>query len=174
MLSADEVARYFTAQAAARGDTLDERTLQALLYTAQGFSLLMLKKPLFDDPITVSDAGPVIALSTAGRECDLDQYDLRTREFLDSGYERHGPGAAHCGELYGWEPLAEHARRNGGIVDLEQMPALFRADALRHMPKPKPIDREALLKAVHADEELWEKVKQGLEDSRAGRVFRWE
>ncbi len=50
----------------------------------------------------------------------------------------------------------------------------FRTGLARSVPKPKPIDREALLKAVHADEELWEKVRQGLEDSRAGRVYRWE
>ena len=174
MPSANEIAQYFTAHAASRGDTLDERTLQALLYTAQGFSLLMFKQPLFDDPIRVSAIGPLTALSGIGGEGAQEPDDSETREFLSGIYERHGPGAAHVGELYGWEALAESARLNGGRLDLEQMRVPFRTGLARSVPKPKPIDREALLKAVHADEELWEKVRQGLEDSRAGRVYRWE
>ncbi len=92
MPSANEIAQYFTAHAASRGDSLDERTLQALLYTAQGFSLLMFKQPLFDDPINVSDAGPVIALSDIGGEGAQEPDDSETREFLSGIYERHGPG----------------------------------------------------------------------------------
>lgn len=61
MASAFDVAKYFlTLSRPDEGDLISNLKLQKLLYYAQGFSLVVLGRNLFDDDIVAWDHGPVV------------------------------------------------------------------------------------------------------------------
>ncbi|MGJ0580403.1 Panacea domain-containing protein [Xenorhabdus bovienii] len=56
-----DVANYFLACSNEEsGDTISNLKLQKLVYYAQGFSLVLLEKPLFEEPIEAWMHGPVV------------------------------------------------------------------------------------------------------------------
>jgi uncharacterized phage-associated protein len=61
MLSCYDVAQYFLAKAGEdAGDLISNLKLQKLVYYAQGFALVLLKKPLFPQCIEAWIHGPVV------------------------------------------------------------------------------------------------------------------
>lgn len=61
-MQALEVAKYFLflARRANAGDTFSNLKIQKMLYYAQGYSLTLLHKPLFNERIEAWDNGPVV------------------------------------------------------------------------------------------------------------------
>ena len=62
MAKAIEIAKYFVSLSDEdAGDTVSNLKVQKLLYYAQGFALVILGKPLFDEDIEAWNHGPVVA-----------------------------------------------------------------------------------------------------------------
>jgi uncharacterized phage-associated protein len=59
-IRADAIANYFLDRAAKEGRTLDQMQVQKLVYFAQGWTLGILDRPLFDEDIEAWRWGPVI------------------------------------------------------------------------------------------------------------------
>jgi uncharacterized phage-associated protein len=108
MLTAQQVADYFlTLVDEEAGDSLSNLKLQKLVYYAQGFSLALTGKPLFDETIEAWQHGPVVpslyrSLRRHGSEpvpvpvngiCRED-YPEDVRELLDEVYSVYGQFSA--------------------------------------------------------------------------------
>ena len=108
MLKAVDVARYFLCQVNSddAGDLISNLKLQKLLYYAQGFSLALLGKPLFSEPIEAWTHGPVVPsvyqvykdYSASAIPCpidlDFDSFDPEVLELLDEVYAVYGQFSA--------------------------------------------------------------------------------
>lgn len=60
MLTCYDVANYFLTKGEEAGDPISNLKLQKLAYYAQGFSLALLQKPLFEEKIEAWMHGPVV------------------------------------------------------------------------------------------------------------------
>lgn len=107
MHTAAQVAGYFLSLTDEdAGDTISNLKLQKLLYYAQGFSLALENRPLFDEPLVAWTHGPVVvevyhAYKGHGsgaiplpRGLDLRSFDKTTRELLNEVYHVYGQYAA--------------------------------------------------------------------------------
>jgi len=106
-LNSIDVANYFVNKIDdTAGDLISNLKLQKLVYYAQGFSLAIFGKPLFDDVIEAWLYGPVVpnlyqkykkykyeALPIP-KDVDFDKYDEQTRELLDEVYTVYGQYSA--------------------------------------------------------------------------------
>jgi uncharacterized phage-associated protein len=141
MLTANDIARYFLALCDVdEGDLMTHLKLQKLVYYAQGFSLAINDKPLFDDPIEAWAHGPVIPnlyriyadyrsdpIPTPN-DLDLSMYDIETRKLLDEVYAVYGQyTASRLRNMTHTEPPWRLARERGDseIISLESMKAFF-------------------------------------------------
>ncbi|WFQ81371.1 DUF4065 domain-containing protein [Xenorhabdus sp. SF857] len=102
-----DVADYFLACCNEEsGDTISNLKLQKLVYYAQGFSLALLEKPLFEEQIEAWMHGPVVpaiyrkykkhgnqALPIPAR-LDLNKFSNDERELLDEVYSVFGQFSA--------------------------------------------------------------------------------
>lgn len=141
MLSADDVARYFLAtQPEDAGERITNLKLQKLCYYAQGFSLAMLERPLFREPIHAWAHGPVVQdlyhrykeygdnPIPAPGEMDFSRYSDEERELMDDVAEVYG-------QFSGWklrtmthsEPpwLEARKRYEGAVIKTEAMSDYF-------------------------------------------------
>ncbi|MQU07685.1 Panacea domain-containing protein [Pseudomonas helleri] len=107
MHSCFDVAKYFLAQSSEdAGDLISNLKLQKLVYYAQGFSLALSGRPLFDEHIEAWLHGPVIpALYHHYKDFgsghiphpvafDLGIFTAQERELLDEAYEFYGQYSA--------------------------------------------------------------------------------
>ncbi|WKM72881.1 DUF4065 domain-containing protein [Klebsiella oxytoca] len=107
MLTCFDVADYFLSRCDEEsGDTISNLKLQKLVYYAQGFSLVLLEKPLFGEKIEAWMHGPVVpdlyrhfrqygncALPTP-EQLDLSKYTEEEIELLDEVYKVYGQFSA--------------------------------------------------------------------------------
>jgi uncharacterized phage-associated protein len=107
MHSCFDVAKYFLAQSSEdAGDLISNLKLQKLVYYAQGFSLALNRRPLFNEQIEAWLHGPVVpdlyhvykAFGSGHiphpEEFDLDTFTAEERELLDEVYEFYGQYSA--------------------------------------------------------------------------------
>lgn len=107
MLTCFDVADYFLAHCDEEsGDLITNLKLQKLAYYAQGFSLALLGKPLFNEKVEAWMHGPVVpelyhvfkAHGNNGlpipEEIDLTKYSEDERELLDEVYKVYGQFSA--------------------------------------------------------------------------------
>lgn len=103
MITAKDVSGYFISLVDSdNGDFLTNLKIQKLLYYAQGFSLALIRAPLFDEPIIAWNLGPVVVevyeeYKQFGSDgvplpdnFDVDKFDDDTKELLDEVYEVYG------------------------------------------------------------------------------------
>ena len=105
MAKAIDIAKYFVSLSDSEaGDTISNLKVQKLLYYAQGFSLVILDKPLFDEEILAWNHGPVVAsvyhelkrfgsseISFEDCSVELDEAD---KQLLNDVYEVYGQFSA--------------------------------------------------------------------------------
>lgn len=105
MAKAIDIAKYFVSLSDSEaGDTISNLKVQKLLYYAQGFSLVILGKPLFDEDILAWNHGPVVAsvyhelkhfgsseISFQDCSVELDEAD---KQLLNDVYEVYGQFSA--------------------------------------------------------------------------------
>lgn len=60
MYSIHDIAKFFLSRAEAEEDILINMRLQKLIYYAQGFTLAVFNRPLFDEPILTWAQGPAV------------------------------------------------------------------------------------------------------------------
>lgn len=108
MLTAQQIADYFlTLVDEEAGDALSNLKLQKLVYYAQGFSLAITGKPLFNETIEAWQHGPVVpslyrSLKKHGSEpvpspengIDRGNYPAEVTELLDEVYSVYGQFSA--------------------------------------------------------------------------------
>lgn len=108
MLTAQRVAEYFLSLVDEEaGDALSNLKLQKLVYYAQGFSLALTGKPLFNETIEAWQHGPVVpslyrSLKKHGSEpipspengINLENYPVDVTELLDEVYSVYGQFSA--------------------------------------------------------------------------------
>ncbi|MEQ5055969.1 type II toxin-antitoxin system antitoxin SocA domain-containing protein [Klebsiella michiganensis] len=107
MLTCFDVAGYFLSQCDEdSGDTISNLKLQKLVYYAQGFSLVLLDKPLFPEKIEAWMHGPVVPdlyrryrehgnnALPAPEQLDLSKYSEDEIELLDEVYRVYGQFSA--------------------------------------------------------------------------------
>lgn len=107
MLSCFDVAEYFLSLADEdAGDQISNSKLQKLVYYAQGFSLVLLGRSLFEERIEAWEHGPVVPDLyrkyrhhgsdgiTTQSEIDYDKFSEEERELLDEVYECFGQFSA--------------------------------------------------------------------------------
>ncbi|MGS0941071.1 Panacea domain-containing protein [Pseudomonas luteola] len=107
MPSCFDVAKYFLTKSNEEiGDVISNLKLQKLVYYAQGFSLALLREPLFDEPIEAWQHGPVVPQlyrayrdhGASGIPCpqDFDQSSLTPEQtrLLDEIYDVYGQYSA--------------------------------------------------------------------------------
>lgn len=107
MLTCFDVADYFLAHCGEEsGDLISNLKIQKLSYYAQGFSLALLDKPLFDEKIEAWMHGPVIPVLyqaynkygsdalPAPRDLDMSKYSADETELLDEVYKVYGQFSA--------------------------------------------------------------------------------
>lgn len=140
MLSCDDIAQYFLAQSdETAGDLLSNLKLQKLVYYAQGFSLALLGKPLFPEPIEAWTHGPVVpALYHEYKKygagaipsptvLDVTKYDMETRELLDEVYATYGQFSAwKLRNMTHVEPPWCEAAPFNGIITHEALQTYFK------------------------------------------------
>ena len=178
MLSATQVAQHFSGLAAERGRELSRSDFDWLLYHAQGYALVINRQLLFSETIEASADGPVVpalhdlaAYPTAAESAEIG---WATEKMLWAVYERHGPDAAEPRSLEGCDAVWRQAAGNGGAVDLEQMRTVFRSALIKPLSQRRRPTREEILHVFDTDPVVRAAIQAGLEDSRAGRVYRWE
>lgn len=102
------IGRYFLSLADEdAGDAMTNMKLQKLLYYAQGFSLAILDRPMFQEPIEAWTHGPVVPdvyhtfkaygsgpIPNPAGNFDPMSIDEGTRELLDEVYEVYGQYSA--------------------------------------------------------------------------------
>ncbi|MBF0035773.1 SocA family protein [Citrobacter freundii] len=106
MLTCFDVADYFLSKGEENGDLISNLKLQKLAYYAQGFSLVLLGKTLFDEPIEAWMHGPVVpdlyhkykeygnqGLPVPGR-VDFERFSDDERDLLDEVFNVYGQFSA--------------------------------------------------------------------------------
>lgn len=101
------VAEYFLSlQDGDAGNAISNMKLQKLLYYAQGFAMVILEKPLFDDDFEAWEYGPVLRpiydeYKTYGGDAlpkpndfSFEHYSKAEKEFLDEIYNVYGQYSA--------------------------------------------------------------------------------
>lgn len=106
MYKAIDIAHYLIARANAEGRTISNLKLQKLLYYTQGFFLVLMDKPLFQENIVKWSHGPVVAemyhafksFKSNPIKFDIDIDDLaideEDAELIDEVYEVYGKHSA--------------------------------------------------------------------------------
>ncbi|AIL31966.1 hypothetical protein IX83_00270 [Basilea psittacipulmonis DSM 24701] len=109
MLTCYDVAKYFLSLCNddESGDLISNLKIQKLVYYAQGFSLAIHNKPLFQEKIQAWMHGPVVpdlynkykkyengALPTTDLNIDFDKFSVEEKKLLDDVYDVYGQFSA--------------------------------------------------------------------------------
>jgi uncharacterized phage-associated protein len=128
-MKAKEVAEYFISLVDEdSGDSLSNLKIQKLLYYAQGFSLAILRCPLFDEKILAWNFGPVVeavyedykqfgsAAVPLSSDFNPDRFDPNVSELLNEVYGVYGQfSAAALVEMTHSEPPWKKTKRNNEV-----------------------------------------------------------
>lgn len=106
-LTCYDVANYFLSKIDEEaGDAISNLKLQKLVYYAQGFSLALLHRPLFNDTIVAWQHGPVVVDLyrkykgygsngiPAPKDVDFDKFSADEKNLLDNVYDVYGQFSA--------------------------------------------------------------------------------
>ncbi len=106
-LTCYDVADYFLSKIDEEaGDAISNLKLQKLVYYAQGFSLALLHRPLFDAPIIAWQHGPVVVELyhkyksygsngiPAPKDIDFSKFSTEEKNLLDNVYDVYGQFSA--------------------------------------------------------------------------------
>lgn len=137
MLSASKIAKYFLFRAAQDEELLTNLKLQKLLYYAQGFSLAIFDKPLFNESIESWTHGPVVpdiyhaykehAANPLPPILELDfSLDDETKELLNEVYSVYGQFTAFALRNMTHQEPPWIQTPSGSIISLELMKSFFK------------------------------------------------
>ncbi|OOF53559.1 Panacea domain-containing protein [Rodentibacter trehalosifermentans] len=131
MLTCYKVAKYFLSLCNEdSGDLISNLKLQKLVYYAQGFSLAINSRPLFNEKIQAWPHGPVVpdlyeeykrygsgALPTVNLDINFDDFSEEDKELLDDVYEVYGQFSAWklrnmTHDEYPWKSTYQQGRSN--------------------------------------------------------------
>lgn len=150
MLTSLDVAEYFISmQTDDAGDAISNLKLQKLLYYAQGYSLVLRKKPLFEDDFQAWEHGPVIpaiyrrfskyhsGAIPKSENFSLKKYSAEEREFLDDIYYTYAQFSAWALREMSHQttPWKEAARNE--IISRESMTQFFKTQVDNDQLQPQ-------------------------------------
>lgn len=140
-LKVSDVAKYFLAKSDEEaGDAITNLKLQKLVYYAQGFSLVLLNRPLFNEPIEAWTHGPVVSslydeykkygsnTIPIPTDVDFSTYSKEEKELMDEVYDVYGQYSAwRLREMTHEEPPWKDAYADspGSVIPHDSMKRFF-------------------------------------------------
>lgn len=169
-LSCLDVANYFLVLVDREaGDTLTQLKLQKLIYFAQGISLALLKKPLFDEAIEAWEHGPVVrSLRKAfgnlkdgpiplPGEMDFDIYTNRQKALIYKIYTTYGEhSASFLRNLSHTHSIWQQALRNpkNQIIEKDKIQKFFESE-VKELDDFLSITKEDIVNIENAEDQWW-------------------
>ncbi len=171
-MDATAIAARIVHMAADAGDRIDHLKLQKLCYYAQGYSLALWQKPIFDDRIEAWEHGPVvpavyhqykehgrISIPATGEKPELEQWRIEVLEMI----------YARLGWMTSWNlrnqthmerPWHDVWRRDerGGEISRRAIYEFFNGELLGQRAIPPPVDKDAVRAMLENDVELQQRV----------------
>ena len=187
MSTVRDVADYMLQRADEDSMRVTHLKLQKLCYYAQGYSLALLSRPMFEEPIEAWEHGPVV------------------RELYDT-YKRFGKTAIPAPIIppeiepwrvkileevhrrFGWMTAWDLRNRthdelpwreawlepqNNAALKPESMRQFFRGELRRSRRPPQPVDKKEVIALLERDDDLRERVNRARQELDAGRGEPW-
>lgn len=171
-MDATAIAAHIVHMAADEGDRIDHLKLQKLCYYAQGYSLVLRRKPIFDDRIEAWEHGPVvpsvyhqykdhgrISIPATGQKPELEQWRV---EILEMVYARLGwmtswnlRNQTHMERP--WHDVWRRDERNAEIPQ-RAIYEFFAGELLGQRVIPPPADKDAVRAMLENDVDLQQRV----------------
>ena len=139
MLTCFDVADYFLSKTDEEaGDVISNLKLQKLVYYAQGFTLAVTGKPLFNEPIEAWQHGPVVPDLyhkykdhgaygiPAPKNVDFSKFSTETKAILDEVYDVYGQFSAWKLRNMTHEEAPWKNTENGDVISLSLMSEYFK------------------------------------------------
>lgn len=139
MLTCFDVADYFLSKTDEEaGDVISNLKLQKLVYYAQGFTLAVTGKPLFNEPIEAWQHGPVVPDLyhkykdhgaygiPAPTNVDFSKFSSEIKEILDEVYDVYGQFSAWKLRNMTHEEAPWKNTEKGGVISLSSMSEYFK------------------------------------------------
>ncbi len=179
------VAAHIVNMAADAGDHIDHLKLQKLCYYAQGYSLALRQRPLFDDPIEAWEHGPVVsdvyhAYKQHGREQILPagpapEIEQWRRDVIKMVYDRLGwMSSWNLRNLTHMEQPWRDAWRTGerdAELPPKQIHDFFRKELLGQRAIAKPVSKDEVEKMLRTDVELQQRIARRREQPSSPARF---
>jgi len=174
-LSCFDVANYFLVLVDREaGDTITQLKLQKLVYFAQGVSLALLSKPLFNEPIEAWEHGPVTRdlrkvfgnlkdgpISAPG-EMDFEIYTQQEKELIYKVYSIYGEHtASYLRHLTHEHPIWLEAFKSidNNVIDQKKIQKFFKSII---EPDFLSISKEDILKIENSEDQWWMNYDSGI------------
>ena len=184
-MDACTVAACIIQMAADAGDRIDHLKLQKLCYYAQGYSLALRQRRLFEDPIQAGEIGPVVPsvcqtygqrgreqILPAGPAPELDQWQ---RDLLELVYARFGwmTTWALRNQTHLEQPWRDAWRTGECDAELppKQIRDFFLKELLGQRVDPKPWTKEEVREFLLNNEELARRVAERRNDPSSPSTF---
>ncbi len=139
MLTCFDVADYFLSKTDEEaGDVISNLKLQKLVYYAQGFTLAVTGKPLFNEPIEAWQHGPVVPDLyhkykdhgaygiPAPTNVDFSKFSSEIKEILDEVYDVYGQFSAWKLRNMTHEEAPWKNTEKGDVISLSSMSEYFK------------------------------------------------
>lgn len=139
MLTCFDVADYFLSKTDEEaGDVISNLKLQKLVYYAQGFTLAVTGKPLFNEPIEAWQHGPVVPDLyhkykdhgaygiPAPTNVDFSKFSSEIKEILDEVYDVYGQFSAWKLRNMTHEEAPWKNTERGDVISLSSMSEYFK------------------------------------------------
>ena len=166
------VAAHIVNLAAERGDLIDPLKLQKLCYYAQGYSLALRQRLMFDDPIQAWEHGPVVpdvyqAYKQHGRDsippsADAPELEQWRRDVIEMVYTRLGWMTSWNlrNQTHMEQPWRDAWRTGEHDAELpvKQMRDFFRKELLGQRVIAKPVSKDAVEEMLRTDVDLQQRV----------------
>ncbi len=174
MLNCFDVANYFLVLVDREsGDSITQLKLQKLVYFAQGISLALFNKPLFNEPIEAWEHGPVarVLRKTFGAfeknaipapgEIDFDIYSQQEKELIYKVYSVYGEHTAYyLRQLTHEHPIWHEAFSSPtAIITQEKMEGFFKSII---DPNFLLIQQEDKNQIINAEDQWWMNYDSGV------------
>jgi uncharacterized phage-associated protein len=174
VLSCFDIANYFLVLVDREaGDSITQLKIQKLVYFAQGISLSLLKKPLFNEQIEAWEHGPVIrelrktfgtlkdGPIAAPGEIDFDIYSQSDKELIYKVYSTYGEhSASYLRNLTHEHVIWQEAIRSlDKVIEQEKIKIFFE----KVIPEDfLLISKEDALKIEDAEDQWWMNYDSGI------------
>lgn len=174
MLNCQDVADYFLVLVDREaGDTITQLKLHKLVYFAQGISLALFNKPLFENPIMAWKHGPVV-LSLRKKfgafennpipspaEIDFDLYKPQEKELIYKVYSSYGEhSASYLRNLTHKHPIwIEAFNSENNLIDHNKIKEFFKTVIDHNFLLMSEQDKQNI---INAEDEWWMHYDSGV------------